>query len=156
MHRLPAGQPRAGRNGWLIEQIARRPGTPNGTAELLIDAAMRAFALRDSTWATMGLVALSPNAGAAMARNPRWIRLATTWMGAHFNRFYNFRGIDAFRTRLRPQAWEPQHVITSTGRLLPHDLLPVIEAFTHVPPALFLFRAIHHGAAQEVRWITER
>ncbi|HEY9478941.1 MAG TPA: DUF2156 domain-containing protein, partial [Gemmatimonadaceae bacterium] len=32
------------RDGWLIEQIIRGHGAPNGTAELLIDCAMRALA----------------------------------------------------------------------------------------------------------------
>src|SRR5690606_33792566 len=32
------------RGGWLIEQIIRGSGAPNGTAELLIDAAVRGIA----------------------------------------------------------------------------------------------------------------
>ena len=62
------------RNGFLIEQIARGAGCPNGTAELLIDAAMRDLAGARITYVTQGLVALSTQAGAAMADNPLWLR----------------------------------------------------------------------------------
>jgi phosphatidylglycerol lysyltransferase len=47
------------RAGWLLEQVVRGPEAPNGTAELLIDAAMRALAADGATYITLGLSPLS-------------------------------------------------------------------------------------------------
>ena len=55
--------PVAARNGFLIEQVARSPRAPNGSSELLIDAAMRRFAEDGRVYVTLGLVALSSQAG---------------------------------------------------------------------------------------------
>ena len=57
------------RAGWLVENLVRSPEAPNGTAELLIDAAMRAAAADGSRYLTLGL---SPLAGAV---GP-WLRVA--------------------------------------------------------------------------------
>jgi phosphatidylglycerol lysyltransferase len=46
------------RNGFLFEQIVRGDRAPNGTAELLIDAAMRDVGGTGATYVTQGLVAL--------------------------------------------------------------------------------------------------
>ena len=51
--------PVSARNGYLIEELARSPRAPNGTSELLIDAAMSRFATAGCAFATMGLVALA-------------------------------------------------------------------------------------------------
>ena len=54
--------PVATRNGWLFEQFPHRPGAPNGTVELMIDAAMRALAADGFDYATLGLSPLSARA----------------------------------------------------------------------------------------------
>lgn len=51
--------PVVARNGYLIEQVARAPRAPNGSSELLIDAAIRRFADDDRVYVTLGPVALS-------------------------------------------------------------------------------------------------
>ncbi|MGC4030409.1 MAG: phosphatidylglycerol lysyltransferase domain-containing protein [Tepidisphaeraceae bacterium] len=70
------------RNGYLFELIARRHDAPNGTVELLIDAAMRGVAESGSTYATLGLVILSPYAVDAMRKNPLWMRALTEFSRA--------------------------------------------------------------------------
>jgi len=51
------------RDGWLIEQWPRLRSAPNGTMQLLVDAAMRAFAAAGAKYVTMGLAPLSEHAG---------------------------------------------------------------------------------------------
>ena len=85
--------PVAARNGYLVEELARSPRAPNGTSELLIDAAMHRFAADGCTWATMGLVAL---ARGTVGENPLWLRSLMVVARAHANRFYNFRGLETF------------------------------------------------------------
>jgi phosphatidylglycerol lysyltransferase len=84
------------RGGWFIEDLIRAPEAPNGTAELLIDAAMRAAAAEGSRYLTLGL---APLAGAV---GP-WLRVARRTGGP----LYDFRGIHAFKAKLRPQSWAP-------------------------------------------------
>ncbi len=51
--------PVTARNGYLVEELARSPRAPNGTSELLIDAAMHRFAADGCSWVTLGLVTLA-------------------------------------------------------------------------------------------------
>jgi len=84
------------RRGWFVEDLIRAPEAPNGTAELLIDAAMRAAAAEGSRYLTLGL---APLAGAI---GP-WLRVARR-TGLPL---YDFRGVHAFKAKLRPQTWSP-------------------------------------------------
>ena len=84
------------RRGWFVEDLVRLPEAPNGSAELLVDAAMRAAAAEGSRYLTLGL---APLAGAV---GP-WLRIARRTGGP----LYDFRGVHAFKAKLRPQAWTP-------------------------------------------------
>ncbi|HET7564477.1 MAG TPA: DUF2156 domain-containing protein, partial [Gemmatimonadaceae bacterium] len=78
------------RNGWLIEQFVRGYRAPNGTAEVLIDAAMRTLAAQGATYVTLGLAPLSRHARAVPG--PLWLRVLLGWVRLHGRRFYNFEG----------------------------------------------------------------
>jgi phosphatidylglycerol lysyltransferase len=84
------------RRGWFVEDLMRLPEAPNGTAELLIDAAMRAAAAEGSRYLTLGL---APLAGAV---GP-WLRIARRTGGP----LYDFRGVHTFKAKLRPESWAP-------------------------------------------------
>lgn len=84
------------RDGWLLEDLLRDAAAPNGTAELLIDYAMRAAGETGSRYATLGM---APLAGGVSP----WLRTLRT-LGA---RLYNFEGLRAFKAKLRPAWWEP-------------------------------------------------
>jgi phosphatidylglycerol lysyltransferase len=84
------------RRGWFLENLLRDPKAPNGTAELLVDAAMRMAADGGSAYVTLGLV---PLAGGVH----RGLRVARRW-GAGL---YDFEGLHAFKAKLRPHHWEP-------------------------------------------------
>ena len=88
--------PVSARNGWLFEHLLRDPAAPNGTAELLVDFAMRALGAQGVTWATLGLAPLSGNVSG-------WLRAARTLARP----FFNFAGLSAFKRKLRPTSWEP-------------------------------------------------
>jgi phosphatidylglycerol lysyltransferase len=87
------------RAGWFIEDLLRVPEAPNGTAELLVDAAMRAAAGAGSTYVTLGLAPLAGEIGP-------WLRLARR-TGLPL---YDFRGVHAFKAKLRPQSWAPIYI----------------------------------------------
>ncbi|MCC7261423.1 MAG: DUF2156 domain-containing protein [Candidatus Latescibacteria bacterium] len=88
------------RKGWLFEDLLRHQRAPNGTAEMLIDFAMRQIAREGSEYATLGL---APLAGSVAP----WLGLVRSASAA----LYDFRGVQSFRARLRPDRWDPIYLI---------------------------------------------
>src|SRR5690606_19812569 len=50
------------RRGWLVEQMIRGAGAPNGTTELLLDAAVTAMRVAGDEYVSLGLSPLSSRA----------------------------------------------------------------------------------------------
>jgi phosphatidylglycerol lysyltransferase len=141
------------RSGWLIEQIVRAPRAPNGTGELMIDAAARAMADRDSQYVTLGLAPLSRRAGFIARGEPWWLRAVLAWVRAHGRRFYDFDGLDAFKAKFRPEAWAPVYAVGNEPRFSPRLLYAIAAAFSGGSPFLTVGRALARGVTQEVRWL---
>jgi phosphatidylglycerol lysyltransferase len=59
------------REGWLLEDLLRDASAPNGTAELLVDAAMTTLAAEGSSYVTLGPRAAVGRAAAAAGAGPR-------------------------------------------------------------------------------------
>ena len=148
--------PIATRDGFLFEQIIRGRGAVNGTAESLIDAAMRDLAASGATYVTQGLVLLSPEVDTLLRRNPFWLRALLSWARAHGNRFYNFRGLASFRAKMRPDGWEPIYVISNEKRVSLTSLDAIARAFLRRPPAVALLGVAARAVKQEVAWLMGR
>lgn len=118
------------RNGWLFEDLLRDPAAPNGTAELLIDAAMRDLAETPKTWVTLGL--------APLAGDARWQRAARWAMSG----FYHFDGVREFKAKLRPSGWEPIHLAWPRRGIGLGALYDGLSAFARGRPFSFALRAI--------------
>lgn len=144
------------RRGFLVEQNIRGAGAPNGTTELLLDAAMRGAAEEGSSYLTLGLCPLSRRSGIEGPPGPAWIRLVTGWMRAHGRRFYDFDGLDAYKAKFLPAAWEPIYAITSDRRVGPRTLWAITGAFAKMSPVALGFRALARGIRQEGRWLLSR
>jgi phosphatidylglycerol lysyltransferase len=113
-----AAVPVYARGGWLFEDILRDPAAPNGTAELLVEAAMRAAAAEGSRYVTLGLV---PLAGPL----PPWLRLARRSSGG----LYDFEGLRAFKAKLRPGAWASIYLSYPRAQGEVRTVRDVLEAF---------------------------
>ncbi|NNM84964.1 MAG: DUF2156 domain-containing protein [Phycisphaerales bacterium] len=98
--------------GYLIDQIVRTPDAPNGTSELLIDAMMRRLYQQGAQFVSLGLVALSQHAPKA-SMEASWLGMAQRLARRYGSQWYNFAGLEAFRSRLRPQRWEPLYMMFS-------------------------------------------
>lgn len=140
------------RNGWLTEQFVRGKNAPNGTIELMLDTAIRTVGTEGAQMVTMGIVPLSTH-GYEDRANPRWLRLITAWMRAHGRRFYNFDGLDAFKSKFNPDYWEPIYVITKEAQFSPRTLYAVAAAFTSENPILAVFKGMLRAARQELQWL---
>ncbi len=148
--------PVAGRNGWLFEQFVHRPGAPNGTVELMIDAAMRAAAETGSDYATLGLAPLSTRAPVAPFRNPIWLRILLAWLRVHGRRFYNFDGLDAFKAKLQPEKWEPVFAISNEPRISPKTLYAIAGAFSENAPVSLVFNGLRTALSAEIKLFKNR
>jgi len=84
------------RRGWFVEDLIRSRRAPNGTMELLVDAAMRDAAALGSSYVTLGL---SPLAGP--------VSLPLDWASRYTTALYDFRGVHAFKNKFRPALWSP-------------------------------------------------
>lgn len=144
------------RRGWLVEQIIRGREAPNGTTELMLDAAMRTATAAGSAFLTLGLAPLSARAIAPAVRNPVWLRATLAWARAHSRRFYNFDGLDAFKAKFRPDRWDPVFAISNEPRFSPATLYAIAAAFSGGSPLAFLGRAVGGAAATELRWLADR
>jgi phosphatidylglycerol lysyltransferase len=143
--------PIVARNGFLIEQVARAPRAPNGVSELLIDAAMTRFAADGHVYVTLGLVALSNHAVGVRAINPWWFRLGVNLARAHANRFYNFRGLEHFRTKMAPDYWETIYAISNEQRFSLRTLYAMGEAFSGISPWRALGLGVLRALGEELR-----
>lgn len=144
------------RQGWLAEQAVRGSAAPNGTIELLIDAAVRDAAAGGDRYFTLGLSPLSDRAGPAGDGGPLWLRFLLGWMRAHARRFYDFQGLEHFKAKFRPARWEPIFAISSGPSFTPGMLYAVADAFSDRSVASTLARALASAARQELRWAGHR
>jgi phosphatidylglycerol lysyltransferase len=136
------------REGWLVEQCVRGEAAVNGTTDLLVDAAMRAFARDGSSFATLGMAPLSRRADGSADKSPVWLKGALGWVRAHGRRFYNFDGLDHFKARLRPDRWDPVYAIVDRASFTPRALWAIAGAFSGGSP----LRTIAGGLARAVKW----
>jgi phosphatidylglycerol lysyltransferase len=142
------------RAGWLVEQIIRGHGAVNGTAELLVDATMRALAASGARYVTLGLSPLSRFSRFDPARMPSWLRLTLRLVRAHGRRFYNFHGLDNFKAKFEPESWEGIVAIAHAPRFPLRALWAIAAAFAQGSPLWLVTRAVGKGARQEMRWLT--
>lgn len=148
--------PIPGRHGWLVEQIVRGRGAPNGTAELLVDAAFRWMAEDGASYVTLGLAPLVDAASGVRTPAPWWLRGSLAWLRLHGKRFYNFDGLFAFKAKLGPAGWDPVYAIANEPRLSLRTMLGVSEAVVGGDLLGFGARMVRHALGQEAQTLFGR
>jgi phosphatidylglycerol lysyltransferase len=128
------------RNGRFIEDLLRAPNAPNGTSELLVDAAMRDAAAAGASYVTLGL---APLAGEV----PFGLRLAGRW-GASL---YDFEGLKSFKAKLRPREWTPVYLSYPSERSLQSVVFDSLSAFSQGGLLRYGVDALLRGPAVVVR-----
>ncbi|MFO1054257.1 MAG: phosphatidylglycerol lysyltransferase domain-containing protein [Planctomycetota bacterium] len=128
------------RAGWLFEDVLRDPYAPNGTVEVMIDAAMRTLAAEGAREVTFGLAPLAEVQGRVL----RWIRRLA-------RAAYDFDGLFAFKAKLAPSAWRPVWVVWPEGRSAVFALLDVLRAFAGGSLIGFGWRTLLHRAPDVAR-----
>lgn len=108
--------PIQGGRGWLMEDMLRGAGAPNGTTELVIDAFLRHLG-PGPAWVTPGLTPLTGSL-------PWWLRAARLLTLP----LYDFEGLRRFRSRLHPASWRPVWLAWDRGPAV-SVMLDVLRAF---------------------------
>lgn len=124
------------RDGWFVEDLVRDPQAPNGTMELLVDAAMRGAAAEGSTWVTLGLAPLAGDVPAWMSH--------IAWLSRPL---YDFAGLHAFKAKLAPSAWEPVYVTHPRSVATPLAVTDALRAFAGGSVSSFVLRTLFDGPA---------
>jgi phosphatidylglycerol lysyltransferase len=144
------------RNGWLVEQIVRGKEAPNGTAELLIDSAIRAIGASGASYVTLGLSPLSQRVAIPSPGQLPWLKILLHWVRLHGARFYNFAGLDAFKAKFNPQSWEPIYAIAEGKRFPPSALYAIAGAFSGGAPFRLVARAVGRAGLEELSSLAGR
>lgn len=129
-----AAVPVYARGAWLIEDLLRLPGAPNGTAEALIDLVMRETAARGAQMVTLGLAPLSGDVPSGLA-----------WARELARPLYDFAGVRAFKARLRPDAWEPIYLVVPPGAWTWPAIIDALRAFARGSFLAFGLRTLSRG-----------
>ncbi len=78
------------------------------------------------------------------------------WVRAHGRRFYNFGGLDAFKSKFHPHRWEPIFAISNEPRFSPHSLYAIAAAFTgDRSPILAVAIELLKAVRQEGSWLQD-
>jgi phosphatidylglycerol lysyltransferase len=129
------------RKGWLIEQIIRGKDAPNGTSELLLHTLITEVKNRKSEFITLGLSPLSMHSP-LQYNHPVWLRLCLRCIRSWGKIFYNFDGLDQFKTKYHPAEWEPVFAITNESKPTLSTLYAIATAFTVISPIRFVVKGI--------------
>ncbi|MBK7585928.1 MAG: DUF2156 domain-containing protein [Myxococcales bacterium] len=129
-----AAVPAYGRAGWFFEDLLRKPASPNGTAELLIDFAMRSVGGEGAQFVTLGLAPLRGPVEPWMQRTRSAARP-----------LYDFSGVAAFKAKLHPARWEPVYLVVERRSSLLIGLLESFRAFAHGSLLRFGLRTLLRG-----------
>lgn len=148
------------RKGWLIEQIIRGQGAPNGTNELLFDAAMRQFADECVEYVTLGLspLARKRDIGTELPSSSErcWLRAVFSLVRTHGRRFYNFGGLETFKAKFMPDYWEPIYAVTGQRSFTVGTLYAIAGVFGGMSPVLLAIKALGLAVRQEWSQLCKR
>lgn len=130
------------RRGTLVEHVFREPSAPNGTLELVLDAAMRGAIPAGGAWLTLGMVALAGSV-------PSLLRIARR-VGEFL---YGFEGIRSARARLHPARWTPLYLAYPHDQSTVMTFYDLLTAFARGSLLRFGLRTLGHRFR---RWLVRR
>ncbi len=144
--------PIPGRNGWLVEQFVRGRAAPNGTVELMLHRAAEVLAEEGYEYLTLGLSPLTNQAQTELPETSPTIKFLLRWARAHGKRFYDFAGLEFFKTKFEPEYWEPIYAISNEPKFSLRALYAIACAFTTGHPLRTVIWGIGKAIQDEVRW----
>ena len=130
---LLSAVPAYGGCGWLVEHLVCARGSPNGTAETLVDALHRSL-IEDGKPNDRVSLGLAPLSG----RTTAWMREARTLARPLFD----FEGLRRFKARLHPTEWRAIWLVTPAGTSALVALADALTAFAGGSLVRFALRSL--------------
>ncbi|MBI2428844.1 MAG: DUF2156 domain-containing protein [Ignavibacteriales bacterium] len=78
----------------------------------------------------------------AAAGHPFWVTTLLQFTRLYGKYFYNFDGLDAFKSKFLPDEWEPVYAITNEKHPTPSTLYAVATAFSGMSPVKFVMKGL--------------
>jgi phosphatidylglycerol lysyltransferase len=111
-------------NEATIDMMRHRSSLENGTMDFLFISLLEHFKECGYDSFNFGLSAL-----AGVGDNPesRHLERVLHYLYEHLNRFYNFKGLHAYKDKFRP-SWEPRYLVYPSLAALPDVVVALIRA----------------------------
>jgi phosphatidylglycerol lysyltransferase len=111
-------------NEVTIDLMRHRPSIENGTMDFLFVSMLQYFKEQGCEGFNFGLSAL---AGVGKTRESQRLERVLRYLYQHLNRFYNFKGLHAYKDKFRPQ-WESRYLVYPSFTALPDVVVALIRA----------------------------
>lgn len=111
-------------NEVTLDMMRHRPTMENGTMDFLFSSMLQYF--KEKNYDSFNF-ALSALAGVGETSQSRRLEKVLGYLYEHLNRFYNFKGLHAYKEKFRPR-WEPRYLVYPSLRSLPDVVVALIRA----------------------------
>ncbi|MBS3028447.1 MAG: bifunctional lysylphosphatidylglycerol flippase/synthetase MprF [Dolichospermum sp. DET50] len=116
--------PGFGINEVTIDLMRYRPSIENGTMDFLFVSILQYFQNQGCEGFNFGLSAL---AGVGKTPESRRLERVLNYLYQHLNKFYNFKGLHAYKDKFRPR-WESRYLVYPSLTALPDVVVALIRA----------------------------
>ncbi len=111
-------------NEVTLDMMRHRQSMENGTMDVLFASMLQYFQQQGYDSFNFALSALS---GVGEHPESRRLEKVLGYLYEHLNRFYNFKGLRAYKEKFRPR-WEPRYLVYPRLRALPDVVVALIRA----------------------------
>ncbi|HBF28041.1 phosphatidylglycerol lysyltransferase domain-containing protein [Rhizobium sp.] len=110
------------RSGAFIDLMRHVPGVHRGAMDLLFVRTIQHLQAEGYQQLNLGMAPLSGLSNRSCA--PLWHRLGR-FVFEHGERFYNFKGVQAFKTKFHPE-WQPRYLAVYDKRQVPETVIDIV------------------------------
>jgi phosphatidylglycerol lysyltransferase len=107
-----------------VDLMRRRTGAPPGTMDFLFTGMFEHYKAQGYAGFNIGLSAL---AGVGDVHTARRLEKGVRYLYRHLNRFYNFKGLHAYKDKFQPR-WESRYLVYPSVMALPDVVMALIRA----------------------------
>lgn len=107
-----------------VDLMRRRTEAPPGTMDFLFTGMFEHYKAQGYAGFNIGLSALS---GVGEMDTSRRLEKGVRYLYRHLNRFYNFKGLHAYKDKFQPR-WEPRYLVYPSVMTLPEVVMALIRA----------------------------
>jgi len=139
-----AASPIPARDGWYLEDVLRRPESPNGTTDLLVVEVLDLLRRDGAKLATLGTAPMAMEGSVDPdVHNSPWLAKAVRIVAGCFSLFYNFDGVRHFKAKFAPSWWESEYLLISQSVTAPPRIIRAfVQAIVPAGPSTLIARQI--------------